>query len=114
MRKTMLATLTSVATVASLVFAAAAFAYSESYGGNLLCINCYIETSGAHTFVGNYGDGNNIEMACQLFQKSGSYNHVAHGYDQCFVSGPGAGTYTWGRVYNQDTYRQYTSGYAYT
>lgn len=45
-------------------------------------------------------------MACQLFQKSGSVNVVAHGYGTCDrYYDPnlycGCTTYVWARVYNQ-------------
>jgi hypothetical protein len=106
---------------ATFVVVAFAWGYEEYYGNySIGGGNSYIETSGAHTFVNNggqiYTNGSvdrTLYIACQLFQKSGSYNVVDHGYGICGVNASGS-VYVWARVYNQSGATRVVSGYAHT
>jgi hypothetical protein len=93
---------------------ASASAYEEWYGGYNICgSNCYIQSSGAHTFNSTSGAANsNAYLACQLFNGSG-VNNVTHGYGSCVV-GYSGGQYVWARVYNQSGFTEYVVGYAHT
>ncbi len=110
------------ATAGTASFVGVALAYSEAYGGYPIGgNNSYIETGGAHTFVHNGGQifssPGTIDytsyIACQLFQKSGTFNQVDHGYGICGASATGS-LYTWGRVYNQSGVTEAVAGYANT
>jgi hypothetical protein len=80
--------------------AAAASAFSESYGFYPIGNNGYVQSAGAHTFVFNAGAGSTGgRLACQLFNSKGD-NEVAHGNGSCTVF-YGGGQYVWARVYNQ-------------
>lgn len=103
------------AVAAILAYTATAFAFTDGYGGYNICgSNCYIQSSGAHSFVFNRGaiqDG--AYIACQLFNHAGTYNHVTHGYGLCQQSAPSS-PYKWARVYNQSGVTRVTSGTANT
>jgi hypothetical protein len=108
-----------VVLVLALAVPAVALAYyDEHYGGYTICGspqgNCYIHTSGAHTFDVNVGSsvGSATYLACQLFNSSG-VNRVAHDYGVCQVLYDG-GAYVWGRVYNESAFPDTVSGYART
>lgn len=93
---------------------ASASAYEERYGGYNICgSNCYIQSSGAHTFNHNQASGGgSAYLACQLFNGSGVDN-VSHGYGICSVDYYG-GQYVWARAYNQSGFTTVVSGYAHT
>ena len=111
--RALLALLTLALAIAAFAPASAS-AYEESYGGYGICgSNCYIQSSGAHTFNRNYGDATGgAYLACQLFNGSG-VNNVGHGYGSCAVSYEG-GQYVWARVYNQSGFTALVYGYAHT
>ncbi len=96
------------------VIASAASAYDEPYGGASICgENCYVQSSGAHTFVYNEGfSPGEAYIACQLFNSLG-VNNVSHGYRNCVIT-YGGGEFVWARVYNQGGFRETTYGFAHT
>lgn len=90
----------ATALAAGLSTAAAASAFSESYGGYSIGNNGYVQSAGAHTFVFNVGAGSTGgRLACQLFNEKGA-NEVGHGNGSCSVF-YGGGQYVWARVYNE-------------
>lgn len=107
-----------LATAGAALFASPASAFSESYGGGLLCGstvgNCYIQSAGAHTFVQNRGFATESEtyLACQLFNNSG-VNVVTHGFASCVVN-YGGGQFVWARVYNESSRTDFVEGFAHT
>jgi hypothetical protein len=103
----------------SLLLAASALAFTDDYGGYVICgspsSTCYIESDAAHTFNDNYGDsvGQATSLACQLFNHTGTANVVSHAYQHCHVHYSGS-AYVWARVYNQSAFSDYVIGEAIT
>jgi len=92
--------------------AAAASAFSESYGFYAIGNNGYVQSKNAHTFKFNTGAGSNGgRLACQLF--NGTVNEVGHGNGGCGVF-YGGGQFVWARVYNQSGVTETVGGEAET
>lgn len=103
------------AIVAALIVPASVLAFEESYGKAVVCgSNCFIQSAGAHTFTYNAVSAlkGTAYLACQLFQKEGSVNHVEHGGGFCTVTS--GGQFVWARGYNQSGHEEFIAGLAST
>jgi hypothetical protein len=107
-----------IAALVSLLFAglgmaAQASAFSEAYGDYEIGNNGYVQSAGAHTFLGNAGAGSNGgRLACQLFNSKNA-NEVSHGNGSCSVF-YGGGEYVWARVYDETGVNETVDGVAET
>jgi hypothetical protein len=112
-RRARLALFTALAVGVALLTAAAAWAFTESYGFVAVGNNGYVQSGGAHTFVFNTGVGETGgKLACQLFNSKG-VNEVGHGNGSC-AAVYGGGEFVWARVYNQSGATEVIGGEAET